>query len=208
MLRVVKENPDKLKKWLDLPSSRDLFYKYRKEIKTETDPIKKAGMYFYRINNTWSGRSKEDSPFVPKPRNSSASKIDQLDWFSNRLKNVCIKNLDCLEAIKRYDAPDTFILADVPYRIVGNNLYEHFFTDNDHVRLSKALREIKGKFLLTYNNDKFIQLLYRKYPQMVKETAKTMDRTHTNPTEKHLIIGNFDIKNCKFPRFTGTYVRL
>jgi DNA adenine methylase len=207
-LKVVKNYPDQLKKLLNMPSSRDLYYMYQEEMKTETDPVKRAAMYLYLITNTWSGISKEGSTFVPKMRNHLASKINQLDWFSNRLKDVCIENLDCLEAIKKYDTPDTFILADAPYRIVGDSLYEYFFTDNDHVRLSKAIREIKGKFLITYNNDKFIQLLYRKYPQMVKNTAKTMDRTHENPTEEHLIIANYDIVRGNFPHFNARYFEL
>jgi DNA adenine methylase len=207
MLRVVKENPDELKPRLGMPSSEDLFYKYQKEIKTETDPVRKAGMYLYRINSSWSGTSKRDSSFVPKTRNSSASKIDQLDWFSKRLKDVCIENLDCVEAIKKYDAADTFVLADPSYRIVGKNLYEYSFTDSDHIRLAKAFKEMKGKFLITYNNDKFIQLIYKNYPQIVVKTAKTMDKAHTNTTEEHRLIANFDIIHRKFPHFTGTYFK-
>ena len=73
---------------------------------------------------------------------------------------------------------------------------------------SKALKKMKGKFLLTYNNDKIIQLFYRKYPQIVVKTAKTMDRTHTNPTQEHRIVANFDIVNRKFPRFEPNYSKL
>ena len=204
-LCAVKDNPAHLKKWLDLPSSRELYLRFQEEIETETDPVKRAAMYLYLINNAWSGISKEGTPYVPKLRNHLPLKIDQIDWFCKRLRNVCIENLDFVEAIKKYDSPDTFVLADAPYRIVSDNLYKHSFTEEDHIRLAKSLAAMKGKFLLTYNKDPFIGLLYRKFPHFICETAKTMDRAHNNTKEKHLIIANYDIVQGNFIHFGGTY---
>jgi hypothetical protein len=40
--------------------------------------------------------------------------------------------------------------------------YRHFFTDEDHAKLADVLRgSVKGKWLLSYNDDAFIRQLYR-----------------------------------------------
>lgn len=56
------------------------------------------------------------------------------------------------EVIEKYDSPTTYFYTDPPYYIVGEGAYysNHDFDRNDHERLANVLKNIKGKFSLSY----------------------------------------------------------
>jgi DNA adenine methylase len=66
-----------------------------------------------------------------------------------------------IKIISRFDQPHTFCL-DPPYYI-NELIYEREDADafNQHEELAEALKQIKGKFLLSYNNDPYIKQLYK-----------------------------------------------
>ena len=63
-----------------------------------------------------------------------------------------VENEDFQVVIEKYDSPNTYIYADPPYYIVGEGNYysNHDFSRNDHERLANCLKNIKGKFSLSY----------------------------------------------------------
>ena len=205
MLDMVRDDHVEFARQLALlPNSREIYNKFKVNIVTEKDKMKRAVMYYYMLLNTWSGKS-AGGTFVSKKRNTS--KIDGLEWFSRRLRHVCIENIDCVKLIKKYDSPNTFYFLDPPYVEVGNVLYEHHFHQKDHIRLAKALSKIEGLFLITYNNHPLIDLLYRKFPRFIYENVVTMSRGKTKRLQEHIIAGNYDVLNRDFEPFTSTYFR-
>ena len=70
---------------------------------------------------------------------------------SDRLAHVTIENRDFEELIIQYDKPDTFFYCDPPYYETEGH-YEVVFSKEDHIRLCRALKNIQGKFLLSYND--------------------------------------------------------
>jgi DNA adenine methylase len=199
---AVKDHPEEFKRQLALlPNSRELFSKFKAGIKTEPDEIKRAVMWYYLLLNTWSGKS-GGGTFVTKTRNTA--KIENLEWFSNRMRHVVIENLDFEKLIDKYDSPDTLFFLDPPYYEI-TNLYEYSFEEEDHVRLARALKSIQGLFLLTYNAHSVIEMLYRWAYAFEHETSMTMSATHTRTREKHYIIANYDIIDRHFRPFTAKY---
>lgn len=61
------------------------------------------------------------------------------------------------------------------------------FTEADHIRLRDTLAAIKGKFLLSYNDDKFIRELYKG----VKIEAVERQNNISAGRFKELIITNY-----------------
>ncbi len=61
------------------------------------------------------------------------------------------------------------------------------FTEADHIRLRDTLAAIKGKFLLSYNDDKFIRELYKG----VKIEAVERQNNIAGGRFKELIITNY-----------------
>ena len=61
------------------------------------------------------------------------------------------------------------------------------FTEADHIRLRDTLSAIKGKFLLSYNDDEFIRELYKNY----KIEAVERQNNILGGRFKELIITNY-----------------
>lgn len=81
---------------------------------------------------------------------------------SERLAQVTIENKDFEELIIQYDRPDAFFYCDPPYYLTEGH-YEVVFKKEDHIRLCRTLRNIQGKFLLSYNDCEFIRELYKDF---------------------------------------------
>jgi DNA adenine methylase len=80
-----------------------------------------------------------------------------------RMRQVWIERLSWDKCITVYDRVDSFFYVDPPYRAGASKSYRHFFSDEDHARLADVLLDsVKGKWLLSYNDDRFIRQLYRR----------------------------------------------
>ena len=78
--------------------------------------------------------------------------------------SVLCYNKDYKEIIKEFDNKDTFFYCDCPY--LGKELYyknHPFLTKEHHIELSNILKNIKGKFLLSYQDKPLIRKLYDGY---------------------------------------------
>jgi len=88
-------------------------------------------------------------------------KIDKLHGrFSSVYvhENGCT-NYDFTDLIKD-DSCDSLIYLDPPYYVKGNELYQCGFTNDDHVRLSEALKETKHRWVLSYDDCPEIRDMY------------------------------------------------
>lgn len=91
-----------------------------------------------------------------------------------------------------------FFYCDPPYHNTEGyykNLGEKGFVEMDHLRLQDTLLKIKGKFMLSYNDDRFIRELYNEQGIYIVSTdrAHTMrNRTDPNSRFPELIITNYD----------------
>jgi DNA adenine methylase len=67
-----------------------------------------------------------------------------------RFNGVQIECLDYLEIVEKFDAPDAFFYLDPPY--FGTSSYKFNFQEKDFQSLARALRSIRGRFLLSLND--------------------------------------------------------
>ena len=71
--------------------------------------------------------------------------------YSNKLKLIDIcENMDYSELIEKYDSPTTYFYCDPPYWETENYYSLHDFDREDHENLVNILKNIKGKFSLSY----------------------------------------------------------
>jgi DNA adenine methylase len=80
-----------------------------------------------------------------------------------RLQGVVIENRPALEIIQRYQGDDTLFYVDPPYVMSSRDNegadYRYEMTDDEHVALSRGLRSVKGKVLLSgYESDLYSEL--------------------------------------------------
>ena len=111
---------------------------------------------------------------------------DYLEEIEKRLERVVIENKDFENLIKVYDRPKALFYCDPPYHKT-ENYYDAVFTEDDHERLKSVLGGIKGRFILSYNDDEYIRELYKKYKIIPVERQNNLSQG----TYKELIIKNF-----------------
>jgi DNA adenine methylase len=109
-----------------------------------------------------------------------------------RLDRVNVENDDFGVIINRYDRPATLFFCDPPYLETGS--YANAFGLEEHRRLAAALAAIKGKFLLTINEDKDIRQLYKGCKIYSSKTTHSI--ANSNPVK----VGELIITNYTPPR--------
>ena len=162
-------------------NSREIFedIKERMKMRGFTD-IQRAGMFYVQIKISYGSDTRT---FGCNSKNISA---DYLEKVEKRLKKVVIENKDFENLIKVYDRPKALFYCDPPYHRT-ENYYDAEFSEADHKRLKSCLDGIKGRFILSYNDDEYIRSLYKDYEIIPVERQNNL----SSGTYKELIIKNF-----------------
>ena len=112
---------------------------------------------------------------------------------AERLKEVQIENRPALELIRRFRHVNVLIYADPPY-LSTEGMYEVSFNYDDHLRLKRTLENVKGKFLLSYNDCEEIRELYSDFSILDFSRQHSMAQRYEAGKEfKELLIGNYDL---------------
>lgn len=128
------------------------------------DEVERVSQWFYLNRTCFSGDQKRGGFACPSttgrnPVTSFRNAVDGLKAIAERLRNVCIENLDYQECIQRYDADGTFFYADPPYLNTEHYYGKGCFTLEDHHKLAELLHDIKGHAMVThYQNDLYDEL--------------------------------------------------
>lgn len=186
LYRCIKFHPEELQRELDLTvHSRELFFDYKDQIEARglTD-IQRAARYFLLIRESFGAKK---SSFATQPTNLNKY-IEYLSEVSKRLNSVVIENLDFEHLIKTYDRADALFYLDPPY-VNTEKYYVGDFTVKDHERLCETLKNIKGKFVLSYNACDYIRDLYEDFNIM--EISRFNNLSNKNNSFDELIIKNF-----------------
>jgi len=184
LYRIVKYHPEALQKELEwLFISREQFHdELSKNTRGMTD-IQRAARYFCIIKESFGA----DMHSFGAKNTSMLKAAEYLKEVSKRLDRVVIENLDFERLIKRYDRPDALFYIDPPY-YDAEKYYPDRFNPEDHERLKNCLKDIKGKFILSYNDCIQIRDLYKDYEII------TVERNHNlslGNRYKEVIIKNF-----------------
>lgn len=131
------------------------------------------------------GEKSEKSPIYD--RETTGKKYKNTD-YKDRLKDVTITNKDWKRLINKYDGNDTFFYLDPPYSTASaNKNYENNDVSIDE--LYDTLKNIKGKFLLSYDHNKEIK---NKFKGFRVRTVKTTYNPMGAPiNKKEYLISNY-----------------
>ena len=134
------------KKWLAL-----------KALKTG-DPIKRLYASLYVLGRSYVQKGQSYSNARP---NEYVNLKKNIEKYQEILGNYTILHEDYKKLINKYDSPTTFFYLDPPYYNVYSGVYES--GEIKHEELFKLLDNIKGYFLLSYNDAPYIRKLYKDY---------------------------------------------
>lgn len=189
LYRCVKYHCEALQDELDwLLDSRETFFDYLNQgtMRGLTD-IQRAARYLYRIKLSFGNNQRS---FATSSKSIEATK-EFLSKVKLRLKGVIIENQDFGSLIKTYDRREALFYLDPPY--VGTEKYYKIpFGIEDHRRLAELLKSIKGRFILSYNDDAFIRQLYAWCSVETIVRNNTLDGSNDNHLPfAELVIMNF-----------------
>ena len=119
--------------------------------------------------------------------------IKHLQEYKKLLKKTTILNQDYLTVIKKYDSPTTFFFLDPPYEKKGKTLYNNYAINYEE--MNNVLKNLKGKFLLTINDSKYISDIFKGFNQKKMNTSNIGNSPFFNSKErKELFISNYNMK--------------
>jgi DNA adenine methylase len=210
------QNPSELQRALDLvpvqqlgvsdtdPIFRTAFNEFQSEIFSSGFTMNypdyiAASKYVYVLTQVFSGSKPETSSFIDlkgKYRSKYLSFRDKLskpNWVDHFLRITDIRNLDFGDVINEFDSPSTYIYLDPPYWKTESYYSNHDFDRNDHERLANVLRNIQGKFSLSYYDfsllhDWFPENEYRWEKKQFAKAAAAKKGVKQNLAEELLIL--------------------
>ena len=155
------------------PIYKEQFIRFQAEIfadgfSVEPGNYEVAAKYAYVLTQVFSCSKSETSSFIDlKGKYKSKyltfrDKLSKPEWVEHFLKITDVENMDFEEVIKKYDSESTYIYLDPPYWKTENYYSNHDFDRNDHERLANCLKNVKGKFSLSYYD---FELLHEWFPE-------------------------------------------
>lgn len=185
--KTIKTKPQTLQTEIEnLPISRELFYEIAKGKIQPRNDIQKAAFYYYLLKLSYASDLTYPSFSIYKNKRKKTNIYKEFKPQASRLKNVVIENLSYEKIIKKYDDPNNFFYLDPPY--FKTKCYKNDFTKQDHENLAQILKQIKGKFALSYGDHPFIRELYKDYNIKEFKFSYAMSRVQAN----EILIMNYE----------------
>jgi len=153
---------------------------YFNKIKDKTDPVS----ILEKIKYSFFNKGKSYSPSIIK-RGTFQTDFSK---FKDKLKNTTILNKDALKVIEKYDSPKTFFYLDPPYENLKQNDYKNYI---DPQELYNVLKNIKGKFLLSYNDSENIRNIFKEFDKHQIKTKYSRTQYIKERPKTELIIKNY-----------------
>ncbi len=190
LFKCIKYHCSELQRELSfMLNSRELFDDFKKQydVRGMTD-IQKAARFFMIIKTSYGS----DTRTYGCIKKNVSVMVKYLEDIQKRLNNVVIENKDFENLIKVYDRPKALLFFDPPY-YGTERYYQVDFPVSDHERLCDSLKNIKGKFILTYNNCEEIKELYKGF--VIEEVSRNNNLagrySEKNHSYSELIIRNY-----------------
>lgn len=162
--QVLRDEPDKLIRLIQLTPYSRLEYEKSLLERTDLTPLEEARRFYVRACQTYTGASQTATPgnwqySIGVSRRGRAQSVSQwqnkpidLEAIAKRLLRIQIECKPALDIIDRYDTSDTLFYCDPPYPMEsrsGGVGYAHEMTVEDHEDLAGALHECKGAVVLS-----------------------------------------------------------
>ena len=191
LFRVVKyHHGEFLKELRWIVNSRE-FFTQLKRTEGLTD-IQQAARFFYLIRFSFGAKAEHfGTGATSGGAKASPDLINKLtEDVHHRLSTVTIEHLSFAECINKYDHPKAFFYCDPPY--TQGAKHQVTFNDEDHMVLAKALSNIKGRFLLSYNDAPEVWEMYEGFTIEGITREKGINRKN-RPHDKYkeLLIRNY-----------------
>lgn len=157
LFRVVQRHPQALCdviRW-QTGSRADYDRLFRTPPESLTD-IDRAARFLVLRRLTYSGKDPYEAGFAVSASTfkgvDAPETMRRIEALHARLARVTIENLDFVDVLKRYDRPRTLFYLDPPYWGCCHLYREGGFNQARFAELAAALRDIKGRWVMSLND--------------------------------------------------------
>ncbi len=115
------------------------------------------------------GGKNQDGPYKLDARYNKDDLISRIQKIARYRSRISIYNIDAADFISQTlpTLPtQSLIYLDPPYYVKGQGLYEDFYSHNDHVLISRLVRNIQQHWIISYDNVDPIVQMYQGYRQI------------------------------------------
>ena len=144
------------------PEYAEMFNQYQKEVFndelviTDENSLEIACKYVYVLTQVFSGSKPETASYMDYKGKYRCKVLIFMDKLKNpkyreHLNRITfVENMDFQDVVEKYDSPTTYFYMDPPYYKTEDYYSNHIFTIQTHERLATCLKNVKGKFGLSY----------------------------------------------------------
>ena len=174
--------------------SRKRFLEYKRDLEENREnltPVQRAIRVYYILKASYGGQGKNFKVMTKvKPSLLPLDLKKTIMDAHERLRTTIIENRDYQLVIDSTDRPYTFFFLDPPYDVPGAKTYFKSFQKDDFLRFKRKCDSIQGKFLLTINDNPFIQDLFKGF-KIEKDPVRYAVTRGENKKFHELFITNY-----------------
>lgn len=131
--------------------------------------------------------------------------IERINKIAKYKKQIKLYNIDALELIKKIQSElsnQVIFYLDPPYLLKGSSLYMNYYTENQHIKVSNAIKDIQNaNWIISYDNTRKIRDIYKWVPIKRQKQYLLNHFAHRKKTGKEILFFsetlkfNIDLKN-------------
>lgn len=178
--------------------SRDQFENYKNIDTDQQSDIQKAINFYTSVSYSFASKGNHYGYGKTRPPKAAVYDFEKLQKIRERLKNTYVENLSYEKIIDKYDSKDSFFFVDPPYYNTANDFSRTVKLkpmEFDHRKLHEKIKQVKGKFLLTINDEPFVRELYKDYNVYDNKVLYSVSSKSNSKLVNEIIITNYTVGN-------------
>ncbi|MBY0754523.1 DNA adenine methylase [Clostridium sardiniense] len=191
LFRMIKYHAPEIERLLQYEfSGRDIFDEYKNCTIEYLTEIHRAIRFLYLTSQSFASKCGVYGYGTTKRPCPQIFYKEELEKIKERLRNTYVENLSFEKIIDKYDREYSFFFCDPPYFETAG--YQYSFGEEDHILLRNKLKNLKGKFLLTINDNPKVREWYKDFNIEEVEVNYSVSReAKARKNYKELIITNY-----------------
>ena len=195
--KMVLERPDDFCEWIQDVDVSIANWKKCKEIHKRAQIVSsfelaKATFFLNRTNISGIlkggviGGIEQKGKYKINARFNKSNLIDRIQRIKSVSNRIFVSNYDGIRFIENLDKSKEkiFIYLDPPYYQKGADLYMNFYSQKDHRKLSEKVKQLRNKWIISYDNNEFILNLYAEKQKITHRLSQSA----SNRTDDELFI--------------------
>jgi DNA adenine methylase len=196
--RVVKHRPAELaeraKFWIH---SREMWNEIRFAQSLPADEVERAFIFWARLQDSFGARGMNFGMCKSGIHSVTGSR-EYLAEVSQRLKGVHIECCSFEKCIAVYDSPATFLYLDPPYpETTGGKSNYNVLSEDEWTSMRCILENIKGKFLLSCNDNPFVVKLFKGFNLKRINVRVTLAKNNSAEPRREILVSNYSMPVLK-----------